>query len=527
MGSLLRARQLIGVLLLLLGATAMTGWILRSQALVQILPGVVAMVFNTALCFAVTGLALLLERPRPGKWSSVQQGAGALVLGIAALVGLQNVLGVNLKIDELWFDVWLVDPNPHPGRMAPMTSFAFALAGLSMLLRHAMRSSERSRRLMHVFALAIIALGIIGITGYSLRLELLYNWYRFVRMAPHTAAGFILLGTGLWMSWYQALWAGQREQRTEQRITAVATVILLAMALSAGMAGFVLSSHRTEAALNNNLQAAHANRVQLLNFVIDDSIRQARSLATDPALVAKFTPVGAGALAGNDVALARHLLSTGYSSVAALSERGVSLLNAGTAQTGATIVLALGDGMRLLWDTHPVLEVRVTVQRDGRKLGVIVVQRKLEIVQMLLKDAKLLGKAGDIVVCSALPGNAMSCLPSRLYSKGFLQIGRMLDGKPLPMSHALDGKAGLAIARDYRGAHVAWWSRTIRSICTSQSAPSCKPCWPCSRCCSAQACCCCAGSSRRSLPRYCRPNAKPAPAKKKFRLCSTTSLTAC
>ena len=455
MGNLLKARHLIGVLLLLLGATVITGWAIRSQALVQILPGVVAMVFNTAFCFAVAGLALLLERPTAGRWSIVQQGFGAVVLGVAALAGLQNLLGVSLGIDELVFKVWLDDPNPHPGRMAPMTSLAFMLAGLSLLLQHCLRSTVRSRMLMQVFALAIITLGIIGITGYSLKLELLYNWYRFVRMAPHTAAGFILLGTALWMRWYQALRSSQHDQRTEQRITAIATVILLAMALSAGMASFVLSSHRTEAALNNNLQAAHANRVQLLNFVIDDSIRQARSLATDPALLAQYAAAGAGAPASNDAALARHLLSTGYASVEALSEHGVSLLNSGTVQAGAAIVLSMGDGMRLLWDTHPVLEVRVPVHNNGRTLGVIVAQRRLEVVRMLLKDAELLGKTGDIVICSAVPANAMSCLPSRLHNKVFDKVARMRDGSPLPMSYAIDGKTGLAIARDYRGAQVA------------------------------------------------------------------------
>ena len=53
-----------GTLLLLLGLTVMAGWLLRLPGVLQILSGQVAMVFSTALCFALAGVALLI----PGRW---------------------------------------------------------------------------------------------------------------------------------------------------------------------------------------------------------------------------------------------------------------------------------------------------------------------------------------------------------------------------------------------------------------------------------------------------------------------------
>ena len=453
MRKLLQIRQLIGMVLVLLGVTVMIGWFARSPVVVQLLPGLVAMVFNTAFCFSLVGVTLLLARAGP---AMLQPITGALVLCIAVLTGAQDVFDLNLGIDELVLKVWLTDPNPHPGRMPPMTSIGFALVGLFLLLQEGLRVRGRARVLMQLCSLAVITLGIIGITGYSLRLELLYSWYRFVRMAPHTAAGFILLGIGLWLSWYQALrLTGPSEQGAGKRITAIATIILMVMALIAGLAGFVLSSQRTEAALNNSLQAAHANRAQLLNFVIDNTIREAQSLALAPALLAKYEADLAGAPLTMDPELASHLLSSGYSSVSAVTAAGTTLLHSGADKTSVMMVLAMRDGTRLLWDEQPVLEVRMPVQLHGQVAGVLVVQRNLAVVKSLLKDAELLGKTGDIAICASLPGNAVNCLPTRLRSSGLANLNRVRDGEPLPISLALDGHTGLKFARDYRGLQVA------------------------------------------------------------------------
>ncbi len=73
---------LAGMALMLMGLCVIAGWLLQIRALVEFRVGLVAMVFNTALCFTVTGLALalpaLLRRPLLG----LQSVAGSVFLGI-------------------------------------------------------------------------------------------------------------------------------------------------------------------------------------------------------------------------------------------------------------------------------------------------------------------------------------------------------------------------------------------------------------------------------------------------------------
>lgn len=123
-----------GGFLVLLGGTILTDWFLRVPSLLQLLPGHVAMVFNTALCFFMAGLALVI----PQRWlrwcTRLQITFGTLVVLIAAAMLLQHLTNTNLGIDLRGFHAWLSDPNPTPGRMAPNTALAFLLAGTAIIL---------------------------------------------------------------------------------------------------------------------------------------------------------------------------------------------------------------------------------------------------------------------------------------------------------------------------------------------------------------------------------------------------------
>ena len=90
---------LAGLLLLALGVTVMAGWLLQNRAMVEFHAGMVAVIFNTALGFALTGVALalpgLLRRPLAPLQNAV--GAGLLLLGSAVLY--EHVSDISLGID--------------------------------------------------------------------------------------------------------------------------------------------------------------------------------------------------------------------------------------------------------------------------------------------------------------------------------------------------------------------------------------------------------------------------------------------
>lgn len=226
-----RAGVAVGVLLLLLGAAVLTGWLLRLPGLLQVMPGHVAMVLNTALCFTLAGLALLIPRRWSHWYVRLQITLGVLIGLIASVMLIQHLTNISLGIDLRSQHVWSNDPNPTPGRMAPNTALAFLLAaGAFLLMPHT--AGRTAGRAIEALAFAIILIGLTGAVGYALKLEFLYGWYHhYTRMALSTAAGMILLGIGLWSARPNT---HSSQSQTHHRIIWVGGSVFFSIALVAG-----------------------------------------------------------------------------------------------------------------------------------------------------------------------------------------------------------------------------------------------------------------------------------------------------
>jgi PAS domain S-box-containing protein len=450
----LRPHQAAGILISFVGALVMAGWWTQQSRLVHLLPQYFPMVFNAALCFFLAGLALTIPDSQPTLKRQGQQAAGILLIGLAGAVGLQNLLHVDLGIDQLFARQWFVDSNPNPGRMAPLSSVGFVLAGACLVLMHRLGRSRTARLTIQVCTHVILAVGIFSLIGYPLKLELLYGWYRFARMAPHVAIGFIILGGALWSAWFQALkQGGAFDDREDKRIAALATVLLFVLAFSGGLTGFVLSTQRTEASLKQSLEAALANRTLLLESVIGDARTLSQALATAPALLAAIRQGDERAI---PAALSGHLLGPVFSGMALRSPTDAIVLQRGHLEAHPPMTLRLGQGATLLWNGHVVLELETPLVLDGKRLGTLVTQRALPAIDKMMNDVHLLGTTGDIGVCAAIGDDRMRCLPTHLQPRGYLSIRRTrtTNGDPWPASLALDRRAGVMAVPDSRGEYV-------------------------------------------------------------------------
>ena len=174
-----------GTILLALGISVMLGWALRNAPMVQIVPGYVAMVFTTGFCFFLAGIAFLLPEGRRPRGHLV---IGGLWISLTIIVLVENFAQIDLGVDLPAFHAWLSDPNMNPGRMAPNTALAFLLSGLALILNQHVRRQWQVVA-VQLFSFAIILIGLTGIIGYALKLEYLYSWYHYTRMAVHTAGG--------------------------------------------------------------------------------------------------------------------------------------------------------------------------------------------------------------------------------------------------------------------------------------------------------------------------------------------------
>ncbi|MDB5842085.1 MAG: hypothetical protein JWQ23_4037 [Herminiimonas sp.] len=454
----LRPHQAAGILIFLLGIVTIVGWWTQRQILLQFLPGFLPMVFNAALCFVLAGAALMLPESKPQLRRIVQQAAGILIICVAGSTGAQNLANADFGIDQLFAKLWFDDGNPHPGRMAPLTSLGFVLAGGCFLLVHRLPSSKTAQVVMQVLTHIILGVAIFSLVGYPLRLESLYHWYRFARMAPQTGVGFIILGGALWLVWYRTLkQSGVYDKREDKRIAALATVILFVLALTGGLAGFVLSTQPTEATLRKILESALVNRTQFLGFVISDSVKMAESLASDPALRDTLQGVVAKSPGQRNLALEKleeHLLGGVFSGVAVLSLNGETLLHTGTIESYPPMSLPLREDAILFRNRETVLQVGFPVFENNKQVGTIITQRALPDIDKLLSDARLLGASGDIAICASLSRNEMRCLPTRLVPQGYLSVARRRNGAHMPASLAIDGQSGVATVRDGRGEQV-------------------------------------------------------------------------
>jgi diguanylate cyclase (GGDEF)-like protein len=166
----------------------MLGWMLKIPAFVQVQPSFVPMQFNTALCFSLSGLTILLrniKNPFPIMMLAF------LVMIITGLTFIQYCFDINFGIDELFVKPFLKTKNPNPGRMAPNTAVCFILFSLYIYF------SYGKHFLLQIFTILLPCivgvLGLISVTGYIFNVEQAYSWVTYSYMAIHTAIGFVLL----------------------------------------------------------------------------------------------------------------------------------------------------------------------------------------------------------------------------------------------------------------------------------------------------------------------------------------------
>jgi len=128
--------QACGLIALALGVAVLLGWVFDVTALKRVLPGLFAMQPWAATAIALAGGALLAATS-PGRIAAATSMALA---GTVLIIGLQTVLQYTTGLD-LGTDRWLFPAavsnqpgHPHPGRVAEITSVAFALLGTMLLL---------------------------------------------------------------------------------------------------------------------------------------------------------------------------------------------------------------------------------------------------------------------------------------------------------------------------------------------------------------------------------------------------------
>ncbi|QPJ66692.1 MAG: PAS domain S-box protein [Candidatus Nitrohelix vancouverensis] len=172
------------------------GWHTNRPILIQVDLEWTPMQYNTALGFLACGVAGTLayfSRPRSSSAISL------IPILLGSLTLIEYVIGVNLFIDDFFFEHYITTGSSHIGRMAPNTAICFILAGASLILSCPFPNSS-SRRQFFVATLGgalLISLSLIAALGYLTGHESFFGWGSMTRMAIHTTTAFFILGIGL------------------------------------------------------------------------------------------------------------------------------------------------------------------------------------------------------------------------------------------------------------------------------------------------------------------------------------------
>lgn len=248
-----------GTSVFLLGVTVIIGWYFNLPILIQVHPSFVAMQFNTALGFFVLGLAILIFNIHR-KIITISLATIAILLGSLTLI--QYIFQIDLSIDTLFMEPYILVGASHPGRMAPNTALNFLLSGIALVL---ISQPKRKINLLTSSFLGalVIGLGTVVFLGYLSSIETAYGWGRLTRMALHTSSGFVVFGFALILqSHYLSLLFHKRVSSLFFPVTTFVLGITMTIALWQALSSTTLFNPT----LTNRLSITHPLATSILLF---------------------------------------------------------------------------------------------------------------------------------------------------------------------------------------------------------------------------------------------------------------------
>ena len=123
--------------------------------------------------------------------------SGARSRGLLGLLTIGEMALGDIGMDQLLMRHYVVDSNPHPGRMAINTAAFFVLAGPLLFAHGTLPRFQRRSLLTGSLGAITLGQGVVALSGYFTGVTTTSAWGNMTLMAVHTAFGFAVLGIGL------------------------------------------------------------------------------------------------------------------------------------------------------------------------------------------------------------------------------------------------------------------------------------------------------------------------------------------
>lgn len=456
MNKRLTIQAIAGLLLLILGIGVISGWLMRNPTPVQLYSDLIAMVFNTAICFSLTAIALLAGVFTPVHARIMQTLTGGFLIILAGVNLTEYAFNINLGIDLYNFHSWLVDSNPYPGRMPINTALAFLLVGVVLIVSQC-DCNRLTALIVRLSTLLVLLLGLAGLVGHLLQLDHLYN-VTATRMAVHTAVGLVVVSLGLWCQWSRMNWYFKtRNFSDSEKIVLGGTALLIIATLSVGIAGFAAQQATFERVLGENLTQILKTRKAVFTLAVEQVIAKARinagrtrlytlsrGLGDDPTNVSmrqELTQIG------------ESILGSGTSAVTVLDKSGKSLLQLGTFSTAKSLAIDIPElPATLSWNESFLLKFQLPILDGQEIVGTLIVEEPLSpIVYQLIHEERV--DLAETRLCIQQE-QSLTCSPDAHSDSVYSIALSNAYGQETPMSFATKGKQGIFKGIDSDGMSI-------------------------------------------------------------------------
>ncbi len=192
--------KIASIIAIIVGLVVIIGWILNIESFKSILPNIVAMKANTALCFILIGISLfyLNEKQITRPKLRITQICAIIVGIIGFLTIIEYLFNYNIGIDQLLFSEQVgAVLTTNPGRMASTTAINFLIIGISLLLIDL--KNRYGNNAYQSFVLIAISISLFSFAGYIYGATISYSNI-VTPMALNTSIAFIIVCFGMLFS---------------------------------------------------------------------------------------------------------------------------------------------------------------------------------------------------------------------------------------------------------------------------------------------------------------------------------------
>ena len=189
----------IGGFIILISCLVMIGWFYDISVLKSVIPGLISMKFNTAICFLLIGLCLLLlDHPKKNITKPFISIAALMVLTVSTVTLCEYIFNLNLGIDEyLWREGPGTPGTMYPGRISVPAAISFVLTALIILF-------VKKRKTLFFIWLALMGIFLISglaFLGYIFSIPYLNSSDTLTKISFPSAIVFILICIAIYYSY--------------------------------------------------------------------------------------------------------------------------------------------------------------------------------------------------------------------------------------------------------------------------------------------------------------------------------------